>query len=72
MAILGFEIDSCRRDFVEKLNTVLKEKNNHFPLISLNLKDDPIESKEVCLENLINQKRTGPSIWQNKFWSSYG
>ena len=56
MAILGFEIDSCRRDFVEKLNTVLKEKNNYFPQINLKLKDDPIESKEKFLENLVNQR----------------
>ena len=56
MAIVGFEIDSCRRDFVEKLNTVLKEKNNYFPTINLKLKDNPIESKEIFLENLINQR----------------
>ena len=56
MAILGFEIDNCRRDFIEKLNTVLIEKNNYFPLIKLNLKDDPIESEEVFLKNLINQR----------------
>ena len=56
MAILGFEIDNCRRDFIEKLNTVLIEKNNYFPLIKLNLKDDPIESEEVFLNNLINQR----------------
>ena len=56
MAILGFEIDNCRRDFVEKLNTVLKEKNNYFPQINLKLKDDPIESKEKFLENLVNQR----------------
>ena len=56
MAILGFEIDNCRRDFIEKLNTVLIEKNNYFPLIKLNLKDDPIESEEVFLKNLMNQR----------------
>ena len=56
MAILGFEIDNCRRDFIEKLNTVLIEKNNYFPLIKLNLKDNPIESEEVFLKNLINQR----------------
>ena len=56
MALLGFEIDNCRRDFVEKLNTVLTQKNNYFPLIKLNLKDDPIETKEVLFENLINQR----------------
>ena len=56
MAILGFEIDYCRRDFIEKLNTVLIEKNNYFPLIKLNLKDDPIESEEVFLKNLMNQR----------------
>ena len=57
MAILGFEIDNCRRDFVEKLNTVLTEKNNFFPLIRLYLKDEPIKNKEVLFENLINQRR---------------
>ena len=56
MAILGFEIDSCRRDFIGKINTVLIEKNNYFPLIKLNLKDDPIESEEVFLKNLMNQR----------------
>ena len=56
MATLGFEIDNCRRDFIGKLNTVLIEKNNYFPLIKLNLKDDPIESEEVFLKNLINQR----------------
>ncbi|MDC3017428.1 DNA replication/repair protein RecF [Paracoccaceae bacterium] len=56
MAILGFEIDNCRRDFIGKLNTVLIEKNNYFPLIKLNLKDDPIESEEVFLKNLINHR----------------
>ena len=56
MAILGFEIDNCRRDFVEKLNTVLTEKNNYCPLIRLSLKDDPIENKEVFFENLIDQR----------------
>ena len=56
MATLGFEIDNCRRYFIEKLNTVLTKKNNYFPLIKLNLKDDPIESKEVLFENLINQR----------------
>ena len=56
MAILGFEIDNFRRDFIEKLNTVLIEKNNYFPPIKLNLKDDPIESEEVFLNNLINQR----------------
>ena len=57
MAILGFEIDNCRRDFVEKLNTVLTEKNNYFPVIRLYLKDEPIENNEVLFENLINQRR---------------
>ena len=56
MAILGFEIDNCRRDFVEKLNTVLTEKNNYFPVIRLYLKDEPIENNEVLFENLINQR----------------
>ena len=57
MAILGFEIDNCRRDFVEKLNTVLTEKNNYFPVIRLYLKDEPIENNEALFENLINQRR---------------
>ena len=56
MAILGFEIDNCRQDFVGKLNTVLIEKNNYFPPIRLKLKDDPIESKEVLFESLIDQR----------------
>ena len=57
MAILGFEIDNCRQEFIEKLNTVLTEKNKFFPLIKLNLINDPIENKEVLFENLINQRR---------------
>ena len=57
MAILGFEIDNCRRDFVEKLNTVLTAKNNYFPVIRLYLKDEPIENNEVLFENLINQRQ---------------
>ena len=56
MATIGFEIDNCRRDFIKNLNVVLSKKNNYFPLIKLNLKDDPIESKEVFFENLINQR----------------
>ena len=56
MAMLGFEIDNCRRDFIGKLNTFLIKKNNYFPLIKLNLKDDPIESEEVFLKNLMNQR----------------
>ena len=56
MAKLGFEIDNCRRDFIQKLNTVLTEKNNYFPLIKLNLKKKPIKNKEVFFENLINQR----------------
>ncbi len=56
MSILGFEIDNRRRDFIEKLNTVLTEKKHYFPPIRLNLKDEPIESKEVFFEKLINQR----------------
>ena len=56
MAKLGFEIDNCRRDFIQKLNTVLTEKNNYFPLIKLHLKKKPIKNKEVFFENLINQR----------------
>ena len=56
MAKLGFEIDKCRRHFIEKLNTVLIEKNHYFPLIKLNLKEKPIENKEVLFEDLIDQR----------------
>ena len=56
MAKLGFEIDNCRRHFIEKLNTVLTEKNDYFPLIKLNLKEKPIENKEVFFERLIDQR----------------
>ena len=56
MAVLGFEIDNCRRDFIEKLNRVLTERNNYFPQIKLKLKDDPIESEEAFLKNLMNQR----------------
>ena len=56
MATIGFEIDNCRRDFIKKLNAVLSKKNNYFPPIKLNLKDGPIESKEIFFENLINQR----------------
>ncbi len=56
MAILGFKIDNCRRKFVEQLNIVLKEKNIYFPLIKLSLKDHPVESEEVFLQNLIKKR----------------
>ena len=56
MSILGFEIDSRRRFFIENLNKALIEENLHFPAIKLDLKDKPIENKEVLFENLINQR----------------
>ena len=56
MAKLGFEIDNSRRDFIEKLNTALTEKNHYFPLIKLNLKEKPIKNKEVFFEDLIDQR----------------
>ena len=56
MATIGFEIHNCRRDFIGKLNKVLIEKNNYFPPIKLNMKDDIIESEEVFLKNLIERR----------------
>ncbi|MFL2800248.1 MAG: DNA replication/repair protein RecF [Paracoccaceae bacterium] len=56
MAKLGFEIDSCRRDFIEKLNTILTEKNRYFPPIEINLKEKPIKNKELFFEHLIDQR----------------
>ena len=56
MANLGFQIDNCRREFIEKLNTALTEKNHYFPRIKLNLKEKPIENKEVFFEHLIDQR----------------
>ena len=56
MATLGFEIDNCRRDFIEKLNTVLIQKSHYFPPIKLDLKDEPIENKEVFFEHLSNNR----------------
>ena len=56
MSILGFEIDSRRRFFIENLNKALIEENLHFPAIKLDLKDKPIENNEVLFENLINQR----------------
>ena len=57
MATLGFEIDNSRRNFIEKLNKALIEKNQNFPPIKLNLKDEPFENKEAFFETLINQRR---------------
>ena len=56
MSILGFEIDSRRRFFIENLNKALIEENLHFTATKLDLKDKPIENKEVLFENLINQR----------------
>ena len=56
MSILGFEIDSRRRYFIENLNKALTEDNLHFPAIKLKLKDEPIENNEVLFENLIHQR----------------
>ena len=56
MATIGFEIHNCRRDFIGKLNKVLIEKNNYFPPIKLNMKDDIIESETVFLKNLIERR----------------
>ena len=56
MAKLGFEIDNRRRHFIEKINTVLTEKNLYFPLIKINLKEKPIKNKEVFFEHLIDQR----------------
>ena len=56
MSILGFEIDSSRRYFIENLNKALTEECLHFPAIKLDLKNPPIENEEVLFESFINQR----------------